>query len=430
MSVMLLPMLGARLKGFVAEVGRRFGWGIADQTLSSLTNFALTFLVARSVGAAEFGDFAIAFTVYLTSLGLARAAITSPLSIRYSTCPKPEWQHATRSATGSVLVLGVGMGIVCALAGLFLTGPLREALVALGIFLPALLLQDTWRFAFFAAGRKFQAFANDLVWAFALFALVIPLSFSASDGLGWFVAAWGGASAIAGLFGAYQAGLIPRPQAALSWWRNHRDLTDWFVQEFIAIRGSIQIATFGIAAILGVEAVGALRGGAVLFGPPNIIVMGLGIVAVPEGARSLVTSSAGFRQTMFLISGSVTMIAVAWGGVLMLLPDSVGAQLLGETWYGASELLLPLTVGTALGSAALGFTSGLRALGAAKMAFRARLFVTVFLLAGVFGGALIGQSAQGVVWGDATANGLSLFIWWHFFHEALRGYETQKREVE
>jgi O-antigen/teichoic acid export membrane protein len=421
--------LGGRVNRFVAEATSRFGWGLADQTLSSLTNFALTFVVARSLGATEFGQFAIALTIYLTCLGLSRAAITSPLSIRFSTRPKPEWQEATRSATGSVLVLATFMGLVCLVAAPLVTGQLRGALVALGISLPALLLQDSWRFAFFASGQQFQAFINDLVWAVALLILFIAVSLSPLDEVGWFVAAWGGACAIAGAFGAYQARLIPKPRAALRWWRSHRDLSDWFVHEFIAIRGSVQIATFAIAAVLGAQAVGALRGGAVLFGASNILVMGLGLVAVPEGVRLLTTSVSAFRRSMLALSGIVGALALVWGGVLLVLPDSVGAQLLGQTWPAASKLLLPIALSTALGSAALGFTTGLRSLGAAKTIFRARLFVTAFLLAGVFAGAFIGRSALGVAWGDAIANALSLLVWWWFFHAAMREHGVHQKST-
>ena len=416
--------VGARLRGFVAEAGRRFGWGLADQVFSSLTNFALTVLVARSVGTAAFGVFGIAFTIYLAAMGITRAALTSPVSIRYSTRSEEEWRHATRSATGSALVAGAGIGLICAVAGSILGGLLRETLVVLGIFLPALMLQDSWRFAFFAQGRGFQAFMNDLVWAICLLPLLIPLSLSGSGGVGWFIAAWGGAAAIAAMFGAYQARLIPKPRAALSWWRSHRDLSDWFVREFVAIRGSIQIAIFAVAAILGVEAVGAIRGSAVLFGPLNIITGGLGIVAVPEGARMLVSSPSRLRKTMLLLSGSVATIALAWGAALFLIPSSIGVQVLGETWHAARRLILPLALATAFGGAAVGFTSGLRSLAAAKATFRARLLVTALLLVGVFGGALIGRSALGVVWGDAISNGLALFIWWHSFHAALREHQT------
>jgi len=155
----------------------------------------------------------------------------------------------------------------------------------------------------------------------------------------------------------------------------------------------------------------------------------LGLVAVPEGVRLLTTSVSGFRRSMLALSGVVGAIALVWGGVLMVLPDSIGTELLGETWPAASQLLLPIALSTALGSAALGFTTGLRSLGAAKTIFRARLFVTAFLLAGVFAGAFIGRSAQGVAWGDAIANALSLFIWWRFFHAAMREHGVHHKST-
>ena len=419
--------LGARVSGFAARFAKRFGWGVADQGLSSLTNFSLTVLVARSVGTTEFGYFAIVLTIYLTGLGLSRAAITSPLSIRFSTRPKQEWHDAVRSATGSVLIFAALMGIACAAAASFLEGPLRGALVTLGICFPALLLQDSWRFAFFANGQKVQAFVNDLVWAVALLVLVIAVSMSTFEGVAWFIAAWGGSAAIAGLFGAYQARLIPKPTAALSWWKSHRDLSDWFVYEFLTVRGSVQVATFAIVGILGVQAVGALRAGSVLFGATNIFVMGFGLVAIPEGVKLLGTSVAEFRRSMLSLSGIVAAIALAWGGVLMMLPDSIGTELLGESWPAASQLFLPIALGIAFGSAWVGFTSGLRSLAAAKTIFRARLIVTVLVLTGVFAGALIGQNAQGVAWGDAISHALALLIWWWFFRAAVRDYETHQQ---
>jgi O-antigen/teichoic acid export membrane protein len=419
--------LGARVSRFIAGFARRFGWGVADQALSSLTNFALTVLVARSVGTTEFGYFAIVFTIYLTGLGLSRAAITSPLTIRFSTRPKQQWQDAVRSATGSVLVFAALMGIACVVAASFVAGPLRGALVALGICFPALLLQDSWRFAFFANGQNVQAFVNDLVWAVALLVLFIAVSLSTFEGVGWFIAAWGGSAAIAGVFGAYQARLIPKPSAALSWWKNHRDLSNWFVYEFLTVSGSVQVATFAIVGILGVQAVGALRAGGVLFGATNIFVMGFGLVAIPEGVRLLSTSVAEFRRSMLSLSGIVAAIALAWGGVLMVLPDSIGTELLGETWPAARQLFLPLALGIVFGSAALGFTSGLRSLAAAKAIFRARLIVTALVLTGVFAGAFIGQSAQGVAWGDAISHALALLVWWWFFRAAVRDREAHKQ---
>ena len=48
---------------------RRTGWGVADQVLSSLTNFGLSVVVARAVGPAGFGSFTLVFTAFTTALG-------------------------------------------------------------------------------------------------------------------------------------------------------------------------------------------------------------------------------------------------------------------------------------------------------------------------------------------------------------------------
>ena len=113
----------------------------------------------------------------------------------------------------------------------------------------------------------------------------------------------------------------------------------------------------------------------------------------------------------------------------MVLPESIGAELLGESWPAARQVLPPLAIGVAFGSAALGFTSGLRSLAASKTLFRARLFVAALLIAGVFAGALIGRSARGVAWGDAIANALALLVWWWFFLAAMREHEARQKST-
>ena len=51
-----------------------------------------------------------------------------------------------------------------------LHGTARLAFLALGLTLPGLLLQDSWRYSFFALGQGSQAFVNDTIWALTLVA--------------------------------------------------------------------------------------------------------------------------------------------------------------------------------------------------------------------------------------------------------------------
>ena len=52
----------------VRAAARRMGWGVADQGMSSLTNFAVNIYIARALGAAEYGAFALAFVTYAFAL--------------------------------------------------------------------------------------------------------------------------------------------------------------------------------------------------------------------------------------------------------------------------------------------------------------------------------------------------------------------------
>ncbi len=85
------------------------------------------------------------------------------------------WRRATSSATGTALAVGVAAGILSVVAGLLLPDPVGPVFVALGIALPGLAVQDSWRFAFFAAHRGSSAFINDLFWTVLLVSALVVI---------------------------------------------------------------------------------------------------------------------------------------------------------------------------------------------------------------------------------------------------------------
>jgi hypothetical protein len=44
---------------------RRMGWGLADQLMSSLSNFAVSIYVVHELGAVKFGAFSLAYVTLL-----------------------------------------------------------------------------------------------------------------------------------------------------------------------------------------------------------------------------------------------------------------------------------------------------------------------------------------------------------------------------
>ena len=148
----------------------RFGWGLADQLLSSATNFLLAVLVARTVGPRDLGAFSVAYATFTFSLGAVRAIAGELLVVRHSAVSADEWREGVTRSAGTALIAGVVVGVGSLIAGAGAGEPFRTVLSIVGLSLPFLLVQDVWRFAFFARGRGSAAFLNDVVWAVVMFA--------------------------------------------------------------------------------------------------------------------------------------------------------------------------------------------------------------------------------------------------------------------
>src|SRR5215469_15558417 len=180
---------------FVRQASRRLSWGVADQAMSSVSNFVVNIYIARTLGAVQYGAFALAYVTYGFVLQASRGLATDPLLVRFSGTDVPAWRRAVANSSGTAAATGAAAGLCVLAAAAFLDGPTQLAFLALGLTLPGLMLQDSWRFAFFALGRGGQAFLNDMVWAVALVAALVALHFSGHANVFWFVFAWGAAAA-------------------------------------------------------------------------------------------------------------------------------------------------------------------------------------------------------------------------------------------
>ena len=155
----------------IRQAGQRLSWGVADQGMSSLSNFAVNIYIARTLGALQYGAFALAFVTYGFALNASRGLATDPLLVRFSGTDIPTWRRAVTKCTGTATSTGLTTGAIILGMAALLSGPARLAFLALGLTMPGLMLQDSWRFAFFALGRGSQAFLNDTVWKWRLFPL-------------------------------------------------------------------------------------------------------------------------------------------------------------------------------------------------------------------------------------------------------------------
>lgn len=404
---------------------RRLGWGIADQALSSITNFALALLVARTVSTADLGAFGLAFTTYTFALGATRALCSEPLSVRYSGRSRESWERGARRSTGAAFVLGVIAGGACAVASLGFHGTLRSSLLALAVCMPGLIVQDTWRTAFFSDLRGRSAFINDLVWAVVQLVFIVAMVSGGHRTTPAYLIAWGAAANVAAVVGIMQARVLPKPSSFARWFRRQRDIAPRYLLEFLA-RNSANSGAMYVAALFGgLSAAGALRGAQVVLGPLNILNMGLTAPAIAEAVRISRTSPRRMFRMVTLLAMAMVVVSLAWGLLMFLLPDAAGRAILKDSWEPAHSVILPYAAVMAAAGSLTGATVGLRALAAARRSLNARLITSVVSIVLTAVGAAAGGAA-GAAFGLAIGLWLGSILWWAGLREEVEDAQARQ----
>ena len=391
---------------------RRVGWGVLDQGISSLGNFFLGIIAARTLSAEEFGAFSLAFVTFSFVINASRGPSTDPLMVRFSGPDTPAWRNAVGAASGTALTTGLAAGLLCLALGLVIGGDIGTGFVALSVGLPGILLQDSYRFAFFSRGQGQRAFVNDLLWGVLQSGGLVVLLALDRVSIASCLLVFGGSATAAAAFGWWQLRLRPRITGTRSWLVEQRSLGGRYLIENVAIGGARQVRLVMVGALAGLVAVAELRAAEILMGPFMILLAGVSQVAVPE-ARRVVDRSAGrlprFCLNLAAVQGA---LAAAWAvTALAVLPWGLGELLLKDLWEPTHRLLVPLSLILVLLSFETAAAAGLRALGASRRSLTAQLTnAGLYVALGGAGAALAG--AWGSSWGVVVAMSCGQLIWW------------------
>ncbi|MGW6198366.1 hypothetical protein ACWF0M_19630 [Kribbella sp. NPDC055110] len=414
-----------RLAPWRQKIAGRLGWAVADQGVSSLENFLLGVFVAKMLGAEGLGALGLAFVAYSIALSCSRALATDALMIRFSGASEQVWRTAASAATGVALLIGTASGAISVGVGLILRAAepasgAGTAFLAIGIAMPALTLQDSWRCVFFAAERGAKAFLIDVVWTVLFLSLLLIAQVTGTKSLTLLLVGFGVTALVAAVVGMINARTMPRVFAARSWLRQHRDLGSRFLVENVVMGAGGQIRAPVVAAAVGLAAVGAIRAAEMLVGPVAALLMGISQVSVPEAARALRKGSGSLLRLCLGLSGGLASVGFAWGlVVIVIFPLGIGEALLGTVWPGAHRVVLGVVVSAAAGCMMIGPSAGLRALGRADRTMRCQLVVSALSILLGSAGAVVG-GALGAVWGTAIASTAGSAIWWWQFLRARR----------
>jgi O-antigen/teichoic acid export membrane protein len=404
----------------------RARWGVADQGISSLTNFIVAAAAARLGSIGEFGGFSLALTVYILLLWVARSLVNEPFMVRLTSASDEDQARAGRDAVGAAIALGVVGGALMVAVGVVAGTRWGPVMALMGLFMPSLLAQDAYRYILLAADRPRSASANDAVWL-SVQVLLIAGGLLRRSGVEVPTIAFGLGATIAALVGWRQTGIGPAPFAGPRWLRRHGRLGWSFLVEFLAVSGVPGITMLGIAALGGVGAVGELRAAVLLLSPATVVCTGLFLIGMPEGVRARARSPEALRRLVGVLA--LVSVGIVLVGTLLILsvPGRVGSSLLGPNWARGRHVLLPVAVLTLVGNCNLAAVIGLRVLESVRGSLPLRLWgapVTIILgVAGTYLGGAMGGGA-GLACGVCFTASLT-WVSWRRALKLFAGYPIQ-----
>ena len=406
--------------GTKRALGRKAGWNLVDQAISSLGSAVSAFLIARAVGAEEFGVFGICFAILNFLVGVHRALGSQAYAIRYSLARSGDDPRRA----GDCLAVALATAAIAApliIGGAFLMDG-RSQILALIIFAalqPFLLMQDAVRSTLLAQGRPRDASFNDALTT-AVQVAGGATAAALGAGIDTMIAVWCTGAIVGSAAGFRQLHALPRPGRLRGWLRDVGPVGYPLLGEWAALAGSAQVAFLGIGAIAGVAALGSIRAAQTLLGPLGTFGLAVTAFAVPH-LSAHPQSARSARRFGLLISGMLALVDLVWGGVLLVLPDSVGTTLLGASWSGAQVVLLPLLIQQVAIALTVGPNTLLAALSQTARSFKLAVVHGLLLAAlGLLGALLL--DVRAATYGFALASTLVVPVaWWQLTRGAAGG---------
>ena len=365
--------------------------GAADQALMSMGTLLLMSVAANLLGASGFGQFALAWTFVQVGVSASRSLVGETIIAR-------GYRGIQGGPEGAAVLIGSAALVVFAFLGLVIANFRDPFLVASGVVL-FIVFQDTLRFGLIEERRSNTLLCFDASTIALQFGGILVGKWTIGGLLGVAVG-WGGGSLLACALGVVWLNCAPQIRSGTlfivgSW----KSSSAYFVE---AVAGSFVGAVTGMAIglVAGYESVGGYRAALSLMGLTSIAINFVRSVYLRDLRSEMLHPAWSLSATV----GRLTLFfGIAVGlvsGVLMVIPDSLGGALFGDSWLLAVSLLGAVAINRFAASLSVIPTVMLRAQGVTWRAARVRLLIVSSGLAfgplgAVFGGsagALVGES--------------------------------------
>jgi O-antigen/teichoic acid export membrane protein len=382
---------------------------MADQVLSSGTQFLLIVLVARRADPTTFGAVSVALLVHGFVLGVVRAAIAEVVLLRCQAQPSESRREAR---VGLFLTLSAGgmagVGLLC--VGLAVGGEVGHYLQLVALAAPFVYAQDVLRYVAYGTGRIGLAIAVDGIWMGVQVVVSVVLIGAGQATPSLLIVAW-----IAGAVAAASAGALfmrvwPRPEALGRWWARERARASGFVTDFLVANGLMQGSFILLSVLLPLDEFAGLRAAFLCLSPLANLLAGVRTLTLAQlaGLRAH-PARARWRalQVALALAGAGAVYAIG----LVLLPDRWGSAFFGETWAEAVGLVGLLALGELVRLGSFAAIDLVKVLGSPMDLVRTRVVTSAGVVTGLLVGA-IAAGPHGAVAGTVLGNLLVTTVWW------------------
>jgi len=291
-------------------------------------------------------------------------------------------------------------------------------MVAAGIALAVLLVQDGWRTALFAARRPWGTAANDALCLVATLAVLAVAVWRGHPGSAGVMLIWSAGTGVGAIFGAFQLRVLPRLQATVRWLRTQGDLGLRLVGSVLAQQLAGRTSLIIVSAWAGHAALGLISASRTLVSPLSTLILATFAFAVPEAVQRLKRSPRQLQLLTTMVSGALLGATALLTVVLYFLPDRIGHLIAGHNWGAAHSLLIPTALWIAGTAISQGARIGLRVLDSASTILSISVVLGVVLLAACAAGTF-GWGATGAAWGFGLASIAGQVLWTIGYRRAI-----------
>ncbi len=374
---------------------------VVDQGASSVSNFALAFLVAHYSDAHVLGVFAILTTTYILSQGLVRSLTSDCLLTRHET-DDAEMSRFERSGFLSAIVGALTMAVVLLAASTLVSSELRIAFVIFALSFPLLACQDFARYIGINRFNPSYAIWLDVAWLVLFLVAYGVLRHQGLVSLPWVYGAWAATGSAVGVYALWNHLSLRHPRQLVSFWfTSERSVGFRFAGQFLLSSSWAYVVIYLFVLIFSIAVIGQFKLAQLAFGPIAVMVAGVLTALVAVASKSFQADVS--RALRFVLLGGVVTagIQLLWMVGVYFAPVGTMTRLLGPAWPQARHLVPLVGVVFALVALSGSAAAGLRSLRAA----RENLHLAVVMVPILFACCMVG----GVVWGvEAAVAGLCI----------------------